>query len=245
MGNRAVITTVDRKIGLYVHWNGGRDTIQPLLKYCELKGFRPPSSDSYGWARLCQVLGNFFGGTLSVGIGPYTTDRRMDPGDNGIYVIDGWRIVERLTTDYDEDFNAVGMIPYPESQEQSEYGFDKMLKAFDECMPEEERLGVYLDSVEIPVSELKLGDMVWMRGGDDKLEAYPVVGFGIEPVETKNGIVIAVDPNAPHAPKMVMALEKWNEQRKALRGGDISQVEYALWRGDFGGIDEDEAGERQ
>ena len=62
MGNRAVITTVDRKIGLYVHWNGGRDTIQPLLKYCELKGFRPPSSDSYGWARLCQVLGNFFGG---------------------------------------------------------------------------------------------------------------------------------------------------------------------------------------
>ena len=123
MGNRAVITTVDRKIGLYVHWNGGRDTIQPLLKYCELKGFRPPSSDSYGWARLCQVLGNFFGGTLGVGIGPYTTDRRMDPGDNGIYVIDGWRIVERLTTDYDEDFNAVGMIPYPESQEQSEYCF--------------------------------------------------------------------------------------------------------------------------
>ena len=112
MGNRAVITTVDRKIGLYVHWNGGRDTIQPLLKYCELKGFRPPSSDSYGWARLCQVLGNFFGGTLGVGIGPYTTDRRMDPGDNGIYVIDGWRIVERLTTDYDEDFNAVGMISY-------------------------------------------------------------------------------------------------------------------------------------
>lgn len=178
MGNRAVITTVDRKIGLYVHWNGGRDTIQPLLKYCELKGFRPPSSDSYGWARLCQVLGNFFGGTLSVGIGPYTTDRRMDPGDNGIYVIDGWRIVERLTTDYDEDFNAVGMISYPESREQSEYGFDEMLKVFDECMPEKERLGAYLDSVEIPVSELKLGDMVWMRDAGDQIETYPVVGFG-------------------------------------------------------------------
>lgn len=178
MGNRAVITTVDRKIGVYVHWNGGRDTIQPLLKYCELKGFRPPSSDPYGWARLCQVLGNFFGGTLSVGIGPYSTDRKMDPGDNGIYVIDGWRIVERLTTDYDKDFNAVGMISYPESREQSEYGFDEMLKVFDECMPEKERLGAYLDSVEIPVSELKLGDMVWMRDAGDQIETYPVVGFG-------------------------------------------------------------------
>ena len=79
----------------------------------------------------------------------------------------------------------------------------------------------------------------------DALLMMEEAGFGIEPVETKNGIVIAMDPNAPHAPKMVMALEKWNEQRKALRGGDISQVEYALWRGDFGGMDEDEAGERQ
>ena len=30
MGNRAVITTPQRKVGLYVHWNGGRDTIEPL-----------------------------------------------------------------------------------------------------------------------------------------------------------------------------------------------------------------------
>ena len=56
MGNRAVITTKERKIGLYLHWNGGRDTIEPLLKYCELQGFRPPSQDCYGWARMCQVM---------------------------------------------------------------------------------------------------------------------------------------------------------------------------------------------
>lgn len=102
MGNRAIITTRERKIGLYLHWNGGRDTVEPLLRYCELQGYRPPSSDNYGWARICQVVGNFFGGTLSVGIGPYTDDPSMDPGDNGIYVIEGWRIVERLTTEYDE-----------------------------------------------------------------------------------------------------------------------------------------------
>lgn len=80
MGNRAIITTQERKIGLYLHWNGGRDTVEPLLRYCELQGYRPPSSDSYGWARIRQVVGNFFGGTLSVGIGPYTDDVGMDPG---------------------------------------------------------------------------------------------------------------------------------------------------------------------
>lgn len=80
MGNRAIITTQERKIGLYLHWNGGRDTVEPLLRCCELQGYRPPSSDSYGWARICQVVGNFFGGTLPVGIGPYTDDAGMDPG---------------------------------------------------------------------------------------------------------------------------------------------------------------------
>ena len=103
MGNRAVITTRERKVGLYLHWNGGRDTVEPLLRYCELQGYRPPSDDDYGWARLAQVVGNFFGGALSVGVGAYTTDVRMDPGDNGVYVIDGWRIAERLRAERRED----------------------------------------------------------------------------------------------------------------------------------------------
>ena len=60
MGNRAVITTsksTDIKnstdIGIYLHWNGGRDSVQAFLKYCELKGYRSPEKDNYGWARLC------------------------------------------------------------------------------------------------------------------------------------------------------------------------------------------------
>lgn len=24
-----------------------------FLEYCELRGFRPPDNDPYGWARLC------------------------------------------------------------------------------------------------------------------------------------------------------------------------------------------------
>lgn len=179
MGNRAVITTRERKIGVYLHWNGGRDTVGPLLKYCELQGYRPPSEDGYGWARMCQVMGNFFGGSLSLGIGEYTTDKRMDPGDNGIYVIDGWRIVDRIHT-------CGG------SEEQLEYDFDEMLRAFDEAMPEGLRLGEFLDSVEVPASEVKLGDEVWLRTVGEKWEAFPVVGFG-QPGSGR----IAVDVDTP------------------------------------------------
>ena len=37
MGNRAVITTRSKDIGVYLHWNGGRDSVEAFLKYCELK----------------------------------------------------------------------------------------------------------------------------------------------------------------------------------------------------------------
>lgn len=164
MGNRAIITTPEREIGLYLHWNGGRDTVEPLLRYCELKGYRPPSADGYGWARLAQVVGNFFGGTCSVGIEAYTTDEEMNPGDNGIYVIEGWRIVGRVH-------------PYEGFEEQGEYCFDEMLRAFDESMPEEERLGGLLDSQVVAASELAAGDRVWVQEIDGRYALYPVVGF--------------------------------------------------------------------
>lgn len=165
MGNKAVITTRERKVGIYLHWNGGRDTVEPLLRYCELQGYCPPSKDGYGWARLCQVLGNFLGGSGVLGIDAYTIDRQMNPGDNGIYIIEGWKIVDRI---------------YPRAHfgEQDVYDFDDMLRAFDEAMPEDLRLGEFLDAVEVPAGEVELGDEVWLFGVDGKWKAYPVVGFG-------------------------------------------------------------------
>ncbi len=98
MGNRAVITTrknfENNGVGIYLHWNGGRDSVEAFLKYAELKGYRPPDKDCYGWARLCQVIGNFFGGGYSIGID--TVDKLdTDNGDNGTYIIEGWKIVGR------------------------------------------------------------------------------------------------------------------------------------------------------
>ena len=125
MGNRAVITTRDKKIGVYLHWNGGRDSVEAFLKYCRMQGFRCPESDCYGWARLCQVIGNFFfGGGLSVGIDEYK-NLDVDNGDNGVYVIENWEIVDRL------------YMHYPEQQN---YDIDEMVKKIDKTQPEHMQL---------------------------------------------------------------------------------------------------------
>ena len=94
MGNRAVITTERKDLGVYLHWNGGRDSVEAFLKYCELKGYASPERDTYGWARLCQVIGNYFGGTNSVGISRYEESDR-DNFDNGVYIIENWKIIGR------------------------------------------------------------------------------------------------------------------------------------------------------
>lgn len=49
---------------------------------------------------MAQVVGNFFGGSLSLGIDRF--DRLGDQGDNGVYVIDGWEIVDRIELDEQE-----------------------------------------------------------------------------------------------------------------------------------------------
>ena len=101
MGNRAVITTVgatDNTTGIYVHWNGGVNSIEAFCAYCDMKGFRSPDTDCYGFAYLATVIGNFFGDGLSLGV-----DRikclDTDNYDNGVYYLKGWKIVGRSYKD--------------------------------------------------------------------------------------------------------------------------------------------------
>lgn len=94
MGNRAVITTEAKEIGVYLHWNGGRDSVEGFLEFCKRSGFRSPEEDRYGWAYLCCVLGCFFGDGCSVGIERYSK-LDTDNGDNGVYIIKNWEIVGR------------------------------------------------------------------------------------------------------------------------------------------------------
>lgn len=99
--------------------------------------------------------------------------------------------------------------------------------------PDDETLSAIAETLGVTCQSLEDRHLDTVQDVLEVLFQMDEEGFGVEPVETKNGIVIAVDPDAPHAPKLIMALEIWNEQLKSLKGGDISQVEYATWRSSF------------
>lgn len=167
MGNRAVITTKknfeNNGIGVYLHWNGGYDSVSAFLKYCELKGYRTPDNDCYGWARLCQVIGNFFGGSLSLGI-DVVDKLDCENWDNGTYIIEGWKIVDRK---------------YYEGAEQNYYDLIEMLVDIDDAQPKNEQLGKdFITAPEVPTKDLKVGDMVYIQGYEGTYSKYIIEGMG-------------------------------------------------------------------
>ncbi len=150
------------QIGVYLHWNGGRDSIEAFLKYCELQGYRAPSDDCYGWANLCKVIGNYFGDGLSLGI-DVAKHLDCDNYDNGVYIIDGWKITGRM---------------YRRNSEQCTYRLEDMLIDIDNAMPEKDQLGEdYLTAEEVPIEEIKIGDKVYPPCHSSK-EAFEVLGYG-------------------------------------------------------------------
>lgn len=164
MGNRAIIRQAGKHTGVYLHWNGGRDSVEGFLKYCKMKGYHGFDSD-YGLARFCQVVGNWFGGAYSVGIVTNVYDKDADGLDNGIYDVKGWNIVRRIT-----DLR----------REQAQYSLQDMLLSIDIAQPETEQLGEkFLTAPIVPTSEIKVGDKVFVRDNiDNKVNEYEVVGIG-------------------------------------------------------------------
>ena len=160
MGNRAVIINKKdmkngkispNQIGIYLHWNGGRDSVSAFLKYCEYKNYRTPDTDCYGWARLCQVIGNFFGGNLSLGI-DCAKNFDCDNGDNGVYIIEGWNIVGRK---------------YFKGKEQNDYSMFDMLYEIDGTQPKSEQLGKQFWAAEdLPIEAIDIGDKVFISNSN-------------------------------------------------------------------------------
>ena len=173
MSNSAYITTrkgfEEGGIGVYLHWNGGRDSVEGFLEYCKLKKYRPPEQDGYGWARLATIIGNFFGGNLSVGIENFCFKGIRPCYDNGVYIIENWQIVGR-------EFFA--------GKEQAEYDLQEMLLAIDHNMPAYDQLTrEFIISKEWFTAALQESDEVYLF--DDsygKPIKTKVIGFG-------NGVV--------------------------------------------------------
>lgn len=130
MGNRAVIITDKIDMGLYLHWHGSPEQVQAFLSYCQLMKFCPPEWDCYGWAQLAKVIGNSIDRNrrsrgMSIGLFPISAPQKkpgqslpfpqispqltsdwidaLSPGDNGIYVIRDWEIIQHLDVSQSDD----------------------------------------------------------------------------------------------------------------------------------------------
>jgi hypothetical protein len=90
MGNRAVIAINeynDDAIGIYLHWNGGRDSIEAFLLAAKEIMQDRLGDETYGAARLVQCITTFFTGNLSVGLAK-CKNLDCENFDNGVYVVD-------------------------------------------------------------------------------------------------------------------------------------------------------------
>lgn len=126
MGNRAMIVFKGMDIGIYLHWNGGIDSVTAFLRYCELRKFR---TDDYGVARLTQIIANYFGGDLSIGVTAHPETYGWL--DNGVYTIEGWKIVDHTTKTGE---------PWGEESHEG-YDITDFVVDIDNEQPEKDRLG--------------------------------------------------------------------------------------------------------
>lgn len=109
MGNRAIIiANVPAEkpvVGIYVHWNGGIDSVLAFLEVCKQRGYADPENDDeYAMARLCGVIHEFFGIESSSSLGLCTVTKKYYESvvgenkydlDNGIYVVGkNWTVAE-------------------------------------------------------------------------------------------------------------------------------------------------------
>ena len=118
MGNRAVIGFLSKEgiknkdsVGIYLHWNGGRDSVEGFLATAKQYGVR--TNEDYGVARLIQIIANTLGGTLSLGV-DQIKNLDCDNYDNGLYWVDN-------------NFNIVGR-EYNKNEEQTEYPLEDFIK---------------------------------------------------------------------------------------------------------------------
>lgn len=218
MGNRAVIKGKGSNLGVYVHWNGGYDSVLAFTQYCKLKGYRSPEQDSYGLARLCQVIGNYFGGGLSVGVWNMHDQTTMTPGlvedfwlDNGVYEIKNWEIVahwnsDLVTTEYHEG-----------------YDLTEFLCAIDEAMPVKEQLGKgFITAENVETITLKVGDKVYVQDNiNGKVDVHTVMGF-VEENVYRNGKPSKI--NVPYVDKYGYDGDWYSNPNNHLRDEFVRKV---------------------
>ena len=121
MGNRCLIAFKEKESKkkkeevpcIYLHWNGGRDSVEAFLDASKRLGVRT-NDQFYGMARMTQIISNYLGGTLSIGVSN-VGDWDLGFLDNGVYWVDGLEIYDRTDT-------------YDGFEEQKEYDHEEMVQ---------------------------------------------------------------------------------------------------------------------
>ena len=141
MGNRALITLQpltkeNNVIAVYVHWNGGIESVKAICEVCKARGFRDPTGDnSYALARFIGVWHEFFGVTSSLSLGVYTTDLESLKDawlDNGVYTVGkDWEIIEHFKVDENGKKIDLGL-EVPKSQLERYEGIKNAMIKFGE-----------------------------------------------------------------------------------------------------------------
>jgi len=108
MGNRAVVCFSESGeyseslLGLYVHWNGGRDSIEGFLKATKTLLGDDGWTLQTGWDKFLDVIGAYQTGWTEVDV---CTKLDTDNNDNGVYVVGpSLSIVSREFRRYDEQY---------------------------------------------------------------------------------------------------------------------------------------------
>lgn len=98
MGNRCVIVNHTRTKAIYQHWNGGRDSIEPLLKVAkEQYEQNKVGFDFEPFNAILEASKRVFDGKVL----DLNSFKSFDVGDNGVYIVDDkFKIVGR------ENFNG-------------------------------------------------------------------------------------------------------------------------------------------
>lgn len=144
MGNRAVITfdktPTNNSVGVYLHWNGGEESVVPFVKALDRYEVRDNDDTSYQLARFIQLVGNYFGGTLSLGVGNLRT---LDiNGDNGLYVVER---LKGITTIRRSDNGLKGPFKLVDQEKAMKHVYNNPTK------PENGTLSDQLDEVNLAI----------------------------------------------------------------------------------------------
>lgn len=88
--------------------------------------------------------------------------RTSDSGDNGVYVVEGHEIVDRLFFDWEEQDN---------------HKLEDLLESIDKAQPEKNQLGEeFLKGVDVEAEDLEAGDEVFYKDIDGVFKKYEVLG---------------------------------------------------------------------